>query len=84
MTMATPTTIKMDNKPAPTKPKAHRQTRKAQWRRGASGSSSWSDEDDDDFFDMDVAEDTADRIIKTAGQKAEFACCALQLNWQRL
>jgi hypothetical protein len=67
----------MDNKPAPTKPKAHRQTRKAQWRRGASVSSSWSDEDDDDFFDMDVAEDTADRIIKNCW--AEGGICMLRI-----
>jgi len=33
---------------------------------------------------MNVAEDTADRIIKTAGQMAEFACCAMQLDWQGL
>jgi hypothetical protein len=33
---------------------------------------------------MSVAEETADRIIKTAGQMAEFACCAMQLDWQGL
>jgi hypothetical protein len=27
---------------------------------------------------------TADRIIKTAGQMAEFGCCAKQLEWQEL
>jgi hypothetical protein len=54
--MATPTTIKIDNKPAPTKPIAHRQTRNAQCRRGASISSGWLDEEEDLFFDMDVAE----------------------------
>jgi hypothetical protein len=56
MTMATPTTIKIESMPATTKPAAQRHTRKAQCSRGASSISRCSDEEDDFFFDMDEGE----------------------------
>jgi hypothetical protein len=82
--MATPITIKSDKKPATTKPAAHKQTRKAQCRRGDSFKSSCSGEESLLFLDMLEAEKTADRIIKKGGQMAVFECCAKQLEWQEL
>lgn len=82
--MATPTTIKIESNPAATKPAAQKHTRKAQCSRGASSNSRCSNGEDDFFFDMDEAGKTADRIIKTAGQMAEFVGCAKQLDCQEL
>ena len=84
MTMATPITIKSDKKPATTKPADHRQTRKAQCKRGDSVKSSCSGEVSLLFLDMLEAEKTADRIIKKGVQMAEFECCAKQPEWQEL
>jgi hypothetical protein len=68
MTMATPTTISTDIKPAKTRPNAHRQTRNAQCNLGASIKSGFCEDFDFDFLDMSKAEITADRIVKLPGR----------------
>jgi hypothetical protein len=80
MTMATPTTINTDNKPAKTRPTAQRQMRKAQCNLGASIKSLCCEDFDLVFLDMYKAEIIADRIVKTAGQMAKFERCRKQLD----
>ena len=84
MTMATPTTNTTDSKPAATNPASQRQTFSAQCSRGVGARSGCSGVEACLFLDMFEAGKTADRIIKTAGQMAEFECCGKQLEWQEL